>query len=137
MMVRAGILWALGLVTLVPYGTYYLLFEAPRDEYALLITAILFWIFGYWALVSPLIMALKVRSVFRAIESAGSRGELAQVLAGAQAKEVAVDLIARENGIPRFLAARVYQMLLARLSTRAARQDTRPSEASGSPRPKP
>lgn len=137
MMVRAGILWALGLVTLVPYGTYYLLFEAPRDEYALLITAILFWIFGYWALASPLIMALKARSVFRAIERAGSRGELAQVLAGAQAKEVAVDLIARENGIPRFLAARVYDMLLARLAKRAAPQDTRPSGAAGGPRPKP
>jgi hypothetical protein len=36
----------IGLATLVPYGVYYLFFEASRDQYAF--TAVLFWIFGYW-----------------------------------------------------------------------------------------
>jgi hypothetical protein len=132
MVLKAGLLWALGLVTLVPYGTYYLFFEAPRDQYALLITGILFWIFGYWALASPLIMALKVRSVFRAIERAGSRTDLARALTTEHAKDVAVDLIATENGIPRFLAARVHELLIARLSKPPAvpRPDT-PGAGSG------
>jgi hypothetical protein len=100
---KATILWLVGLLTFVPYGTYYLLFEAPRDQYALLITAILFWVFGYWSLVGPLIMAVKVRRVFRAIESAGSREQLERALVSTEARDVTIDLIATENHIPRFL----------------------------------
>ena len=115
MLAKAIVLWVAGLVTFVPYGTYYLFFEAPRDQYALLITSILFWIFGYWGVAGPLLMTLKVRSVFRAIESAGSKGELARTLQSPDAKDVAIDHIARENHIPRFVAARVYKILMAKL----------------------
>jgi hypothetical protein len=115
MIAKAVLLWVAGLVTFVPYGTYYLFFEAPRDQYALLITAILFWIFGYWGVVSPLLMILKVRSVFRAIEAAGSNAELARVLQSPDAKDVAIDFIAKENHIPRFVAARVYKLLITSL----------------------
>lgn len=44
------LLWVVGLLTLVPYGTYYLLVHASADQYALLITLVLFWIFSYWGL---------------------------------------------------------------------------------------
>ena len=115
MLAKAVVLWVVGLVTFVPYGTYYLFFEAPRDQYALLITSILFWIFGYWGVAGPLLMTLKVRSVFRAIEAAGSNAELARVLQSADAKDVAIDFIARGNHIPRFVAARVYKLLMTRL----------------------
>ncbi len=118
MLVKATVLWIVGLVTLVPYGTYYLLFHASRDQYALLITLILFWIFGYWGVVGPLLMTLKVRSVFGAIERAHSKDELMKVLKGPDSRHVAVDLIATENHIPRFLASRVYDLLIARLSNR-------------------
>jgi hypothetical protein len=117
MLTKAIILWILGLLTLVPYGTYYLLFEAPREQYALLIGSIGFWIFGYWSVVGPLIMIVKVRSVFRALEAAGSRGELEKVLKSPDARDVVVDLIATENHIPRFLASRVYRLLITRLSS--------------------
>jgi hypothetical protein len=118
MLVKATALWVVGLFTLVPYGTYHLFFEASRDQYALLITLILFWIFGYWGVAGPLLMTLKVRSVFRAIELAHSKDELIKVLNGPDARHVAVDLIATENHIPRFLASRVYDLLIARLSNR-------------------
>ena len=115
MWIRAILLWVIGLVTLVPYGIYYLLFAASRDQYALLITSILFWIFGYWGVAGPLLMALKVRSVFRAIESAGSKDELERALQSPDTKDIAIDLIARENHIPRFVAARVYRVLTSKL----------------------
>ena len=50
MLVRAAVLWVVGIFALVPYGTYHLFFEATRDQYAVLITLILFWIFGYQGL---------------------------------------------------------------------------------------
>jgi hypothetical protein len=116
MVVRAAIVWVLGLLTLVPYGTYYLLFEAPREQYAILITLILFWVFGYWGLAGPMLMLVKVRSVFRSLERAGSSQELQAAMASPEARDVAIDLIATENHIPRFLAARVYKLLVSRLA---------------------
>jgi hypothetical protein len=131
-MAQAAILWVVGLLTAVPYATYYLLFEAPRDQYALLITAILFWVFGYWSLVGPLLMLVKVRTVFRALETATSRHELEQALKSADARDVAIDLIASENRIPRFLAVRVYELLVRRFSAAARERGGAPNAASRS-----
>ena len=116
MLANATVVWVIGLLTVVPYGTYYLLFEAPRDQYALLITTILFWVFGYWSLVGPLIMTVKVRRVFRAIELAGSHKQLERALKSPDARDVAIDLIATENHIPRFVASRVYALVINRLA---------------------
>jgi hypothetical protein len=117
MIVKATILWVLGLLTLVPWAVWYLFFQATRDQYALFIVLPLFWVFGYWGVVGPLIGAIKVRQVFRAIEMAGSRDELLATLRSDDAREVAIDLIASENHIPRFLAARVYKLLADRLAS--------------------
>lgn len=122
----ATLLWAAGLLTFVPYGTYYLLFEASRDEYALLITFMLFWVFGYWSLVGPLLAALKVRAVFRAIERARSKSDLLKALQSPETREVAIELIASENHIPRFLAARVYGLLASRLAESHAARNSEP-----------
>ena len=115
MLAKAVVIWVVGLLTVVPYGTYYLLYEARRDEYALLITLVLFWIFGFWGVVGPALGAIKVRRVFHAIERARSKGDLLTTLRSPEARDVAIDLIASENHIPRFLAVRVYTMLLGRL----------------------
>jgi hypothetical protein len=112
--VKAVVVWVAGLLTLVPFGTYHLFFQAPREQYALLITGILFWIFGYWGVVGPLLAAIRVRRVFRSIELAGTRGELEEALRSEETAEVAMDFIATENGIPRFLARRVYRLLVSR-----------------------
>jgi len=109
--------WVAGLLTVIPYGTYYLLFQAQRDQYAWLITLVLFWIFGYWGVVGPLLAAIKVHSVFRALERAQTRENLLGVLQNQEAREVAVDVIASENRIPRFLAVWVYRRLVNRLPT--------------------
>jgi hypothetical protein len=114
MIVKAVVVWVAGLLTLVPFGTYYLFFEAPREQYALLVTGVLFWIFGYWGVVGPLVAAIRVRRVFRAIELAGTRDELERALRSEETAEVAIEFIATENGIPRFLARRVYALLVRR-----------------------
>ena len=123
MIARALVLWIIGLATVVPYGTYYLFFHATRDQYAALITLVLFWIFGYWGVVGPLLAALKVRAVFRAIELATSKEDLMVALQSPDTRDVAIDLIASENRIPRFLASKVYQMLVSRLSADAPHGD--------------
>ncbi len=116
MIFRITLLWIFGLVTIVPYGTYHLLFTAERDEYALLITLVLFWIFGFWGVVGPLVSAWKVRQVFRALETAASREKFLEVLRSADSREVAIDLIASENRIPKFLAKKIYALAMKRLT---------------------
>lgn len=124
MVMRAAIIWILGLVTLVPYVTWFVLFRASPDQYAILITLVLFWIFGFWGVVGPLIAMVKVRSVFRALERVKTKDDLLATLRSADARDVAIDLIATENHIPRFLAVRVYNLLLSRL----ALAESRPSK---------
>lgn len=115
MISRAVIVWVIGLCTLVPYGTYYLFVHAQQEQYALLITAILFWIFGYWGVVGPLLAALKVRLVFKAIEKAHAEGRLIEALQSDATRDVVIELIASENRIPKFLAVRVYNLLCSKL----------------------
>jgi len=112
----ATILWIIGLLTIVPYGTYYLLFEATRDQYALLITLVLFWIFGYWGVVGPILGAIKARRVFKAIEQIQTHEELIKKLKSDETEDVIIDLIASENRIPKFIAARVYRRLAKKLA---------------------
>ena len=122
MIIKAVVVWVVGLLTIVPYGTYYLLYEAQRDQYAFLITGVLFWIFGYWGVVGPLLAAIRVRRVFRSIELAHANGRLEEALRSEEAAEAAIDIIAAENKIPRFLARRVYRMLLNRFGELARRK---------------
>ena len=116
MLAKAIVVWIVGLLTIVPYGTYHLLFEAQRDQYAFMIILVLFWIFGFWGVAGPILAAIKIRSVFRAIERAKSNNELLAQLRGPDSRAVAIDLIASENHIPRFLAARVLDLLVSRFS---------------------
>lgn len=114
MATRAAIIWVIGLFTWVPYGTYYLFFHAERDQYALFIVGVLFWIFGYWGVVGPLLSALKVRRVFKAIETAQSREKLLEIIRSQQSEDMVIDFIATENRIPRFLARRLYTLFIQR-----------------------
>lgn len=113
-------IWVIGLLTLVPYCIHELLFEATRDQYALLIVLPLFWIFGYWGVMGPILMAMKVRTVMRLIESARSRDDLLKALRSQEARDSAIDLIASENRIPRLLASRVFDLLCERLTASGA-----------------
>jgi hypothetical protein len=115
MIIRITILWVLGLATIVPYSIYHLLYYAQRDEYALLITLVLFWIFGFWGVVGPILSAIKIRSVFRAIEMAQSKEKLKEILSSKEAQEAAIDLIASDNHIPKFLARKLCSAAIKKL----------------------
>jgi len=101
MFLWAVVLWVGGLVTIVPFAAYYLLFHAQRDEYAFLITLVLFWIFGFWGIVAPILTILKVRTVFRRIEQAQTQGNLREALRNKETEEVLVNLIGVTRAPPR------------------------------------
>jgi hypothetical protein len=122
----ASVLWVTGLLTAVPYAAYYLFYYAPRDEYAPLITFVLFWVFGYWGVAGPVIMMVKVRRVFRRLEAAQDAASLAASLQTKDTEEVMIDFIASENKIPRFIAARLYRLLIARFAPQARNTPTPP-----------
>lgn len=112
MLLRAALLWILGLVTIVPWALYRLLFVAQRDEYAFLIVLPLFWVFGFWGVVGPIITALKIRSLLRALESAQSHDDLKRALNDPDTREAAIELLASENCLPKFLVRRIVAKLL-------------------------
>lgn len=118
MIIKAAIVWVLGLLTLVPYSIYHLLYYAQRSEYALLITLVLFWIFGFWGVVGPILTIIKVRRVFWALEMAQSKEKMEEILKSAEAQDAAVDLIASENHIPKFLAKKIYFAAVRKLSVK-------------------
>lgn len=99
---RAVLIWILGLVTLVPWSVYRLLFIAERNEYAMLIVLPLFWIFGYWGVVGPILTLLKARRVLHAMQQAASAEELRRVVSSPEAQDAAIELIASENHLPEF-----------------------------------
>ena len=109
-MTRIFLLWLVGLVTIVPYAGYRLLFEAESDEYAFLIVAPLFWVFGFWGVVGPLVSAQRVRTMMKRLET--GRDELAREVEFNGSKEVIVDLVARENRIPRFVVRKLYDRIV-------------------------
>lgn len=115
-------IWLAGLLLLVPYAVYRLLFVAGPDEYAFLIVFPLFWIFGYWGVVGPLLAAIRARRLIRSLEAAHDPDALRRAFDDNEGDEVVVDLIATENRIPRWLARRIYAKVKPRLAQRAAAQ---------------
>lgn len=116
MIKKITIIWALGLMTIVPYGVYYLFFEASRDEYAILITFILFWIFGFWAVVSPILSAIKLRKIFKELEKVDSKEKLQEMIKNKKSDDAVIELIASENNIPKFIAKKIYLSFVNKLT---------------------
>jgi len=61
-------------------------------------------------------MAVKVRRVFRRLEAAQNAASLAASLQSKDTEEVMIDFIASENKIPRFIAARLYRLLVSKVA---------------------
>jgi hypothetical protein len=116
MMLRLVMLWILGGLLIVPYSVYRLLFEAQRDEYAFLIVMPLFWIFGFWGAVGPMVAACRIRGFFKALEAAADGNQVREAFERHEGREVIIDLIASENGLPRFLARAIYNKVAQRLA---------------------
>lgn len=113
---RFFILWIVGLISIVPYGIYYLLFEATRDQYALVSVLVLFWIFGFWGIAGPLISVLKLHNIMRSLEKTRSREDVKKLLQRRDLQDTLIDTIASDNHIPKFIASRVYHKFMTQLS---------------------
>ncbi len=123
MFLRAIVLWVIGLLTLAPYGIYYLFFQASNDQYALVIVSVLFWIFGYWGVVGPILAAIRVQQVMKLVDMARSREQWRDIVRNPEVQETVIDLIASENRIPRFLARQVLQRITHRYATAENQRD--------------
>ena len=110
-----AIVWILGLLAFVPYGLYYLFFYAEKSQYALIIVFLLFWIFGYWAVVTPIMTILKFRRLLKMAKEIQSWEKFLERMREGESEEVIVEWLSSENKIPKFLAKKVYRHLLLRL----------------------
>ena len=119
----AIIIWLLGLFTIVPYQIYYLFFEATREQYAFYIVFPLFWIFGFWGVVGPILSAIKLRQFFKALEMVESEDDLKRLINEPDSREAAIELIASENHIPKFIARRLYENCAKRLSASHSKEE--------------
>ena len=117
-MLRITLLWIAGLVTIVPYAVYQLLFHAQREDYALLIILPLFWIFGFWGVVGPVLAAWRVHTLMRALEAAQGAGQIREAFERNEGKETVVDMLAVENRVPRFVARWAVDAFLRRVQAR-------------------
>jgi hypothetical protein len=115
MMKKFLIIWLAGMLTLVPYSGWHLLFYAPKEQYPFLIAFILFWFFGYWSLAGPLITIIKLRSLYKKFETDGDRKAL---LLNPDTHSAAVDIIASEVKIPRLIIKRIYPLLIKKAAAR-------------------
>jgi hypothetical protein len=103
MLLRITLLW-IGIVAIVPYAINQLVFHAQKDEYAFLIVAPLFWIFGFWGVAGPCIAAWRIHTLVRALEAARGSDQIREAFERHEGKEVVVDLVASEYRLPRFMA---------------------------------
>ncbi len=112
--------WIVGLVTAVPVAVYALLFVAPRAYDVPLLAFVIGWVFFYWPIVGPALMAWRVWRLMRALDAATSGAQVEALLRSGESEEIAVDFIATEHGLPRWLARRIYRALARRLDERRA-----------------
>ena len=122
MMLRIFLLWLVGIALIVPYSINQLLFHAERDEYAFLIVAPLFWVFGFWGVVGPLIGAWRVHKLMSALDAARDASQIREAFERNEGREVIVDLIASEHGLPRFVARWLYDRVARKVQEEGSLQ---------------
>jgi len=125
---RILVLWVLGIFLIVPYSVHRLVTDARPGEYALLIVVPLFWIFGFWGVVGPLLAAARMQRLARALEGATGSEEVIEAFRNNEGEEVIVDLIASDTRLPRFLSRFMYRRLMARLARRYASSGGDPAD---------
>ena len=115
MIFRILVLWVLGMIILIPLSLYRLLFHAHPQEYAFLIVAPLFWVFGFWGVVGPMLAAQRIHRLMKALGKAQDAAQARAAWEENGGDEAAVDLIASENRLPKFLARWLYNRVKRRL----------------------
>lgn len=117
MIKTAFVAWVIGLITWVPYLIFDLVFVARPDRYALLITLILLWVFGFWLLLGPIISAVKIRQLFEVLEAGHDHESFRRIVTSSEGEEAAVEQIASRHALPRIFAKRLYRYARKRYAT--------------------
>ena len=121
------VLYIAGLVGLGWWSLTGLFGGAPKEDWALLIVLPLAWLFSFWPIMGSLLVALRWRSFIRGLEEVDSRlksGQAVQSETRAELVETLVELAAKENGVPRFIARRFVEKAVEQAATRAGAQGT-------------
>lgn len=96
------ITYLLGLVTIVPYSLWHLLYHAPKEQYAFWMFLAIWWTFLFPPTVGALLTALTVLQVMRNIKRHRSLATLIRE-SGLTGDDL-IALVARNVAIPKFVA---------------------------------
>lgn len=120
------IVWVLGLFTVVPLCVWLLLTQGDRDNAALLIVLPLFWLFGYFPTIMPIVTVLRIRRWMRLLDDPQRLLDALRELPDGAGEAECIRLIARENRVPQFVVRWLYRRVAPRLREALER---RPREA--------
>ena len=90
--------------------------------WAVIVMFPIFWIFGFWGVVGPAIGAWRVHKLMNALEHIKDRQQLIEAYERHEGKEIIVDLIASDTGLPKFIARRFYDRVVSQLIERQSGQ---------------
>ncbi len=117
---RVMALWIVGLVTIIPFCVYRLFWVAEPVEYPFLIVVPLVWVFGFWPVAGPLVLVWRIGGFMKRIQKAQNIGDLKEAYEKHDGRDLVIEVVARESGIPRFIAEKIYDKVVERLKEQIA-----------------
>ena len=121
------VVYVAGLIGLAWWSLTGLFGGAPKEDWALMIVLPLAWLFSFWPIVGSLLLALKWRGLMKSLDTVDARlrsGESVRPDTRTEVVDALVDLAARENGVPRFVARRFIEKVVDRS---IAKNDSNPN----------
>jgi hypothetical protein len=118
------VIYIAGIVLSAGLSIWYLLIDyAGKDWVALLLVMPFAWTFSYWPAVGSIMMILKVRRLQGHFEEVAGRarandGKLVESDTQ-DLKDMAVEMAAKETGLPRFIARGIVRRYIARMIQQA------------------
>lgn len=89
---------------------------APREDWALMIVLPAAWIISFWPMFGTLMMIWKIRTIWGLLERTGERIETVGAVDAKnlrELEEIGTRLVAKENGLPRFIIRPLVRKALA------------------------
>ncbi|HEY5657881.1 MAG TPA: hypothetical protein VIY27_08830 [Myxococcota bacterium] len=118
-------IYALGVPILGGWSALQLMRGVAREDLALVIVLPLAWPFGFFPIVTPLLIAIRMRAIQKLVEQAHQRMQAGVPPSEEQVAELAdyfTRLAASENAIPEFLARRLVRKAIALILQEQSRQ---------------
>jgi hypothetical protein len=118
---RMLLVYVAGLVLIWGWSLSRLYAPVPGQDLALVLVAPLAWTFGFFPVVGPLVVVLRLRAFGRTLGDVQARvrsGLPPDPAHLAELEDVLTTLAANENGIPEFVARRVVRRVIAAATTK-------------------